>query len=326
LGGFDELSGNKQIKSELSGLLSHNKTSHAYIIEGPTGSGKKILSRLIAKSLMCRGSNKPCGLCSHCKKIENNIHPDLKILSPNEKNTISVDIIKELCRDMYIRPNEGEYKIYIIENAQDMTRQAQNALLKVFEEPPEYGVIILTVTNSKALLLTILSRGLLFSMCPLSKDEIFDILNKKYGGKGNSDEKLELAALLGGGFIGRTEKLLKDESFDAAIEFRRKFFGAIQKKDKTAFLALHTALDNKRPEYAIIIDIIGITLREIISFLSNEKKTYSPLVSEMSKFLNTKQAVSLYRILCELYRCGEKNVNFGLASYTALLHCWEEIN
>lgn len=166
-------------------ILSNNKIQHAILFFGDEDNCFNAAISL-AKSLLCKNKNiKPCNNCSICNKIKKNIHPDVKIISSDKtKNSFHVEKIRELKSDAYTTPTESEYKIYILKNAQAMTLQAQNAILKLLEEPPKNVIFILTSENKQELLPTVISRCVCFdigSCYNLEKEKIKDIATKLLG-------------------------------------------------------------------------------------------------------------------------------------------------
>lgn len=145
----------------LSGYLKAGRLSHAILIEG--GDALKH-AKALAKTVLCSGEARPCGACRDCVKVEKDIHPDLLYFSGGDRQrSFHVDAVREIRKEAYLRPNEAEAKVFILENAQNMTVQAQNALLKIIEEPPQGITFILTCDNKAALLDTVLSRVSSFS-------------------------------------------------------------------------------------------------------------------------------------------------------------------
>ena len=157
--------GNEKVIDRLSKLMESGRFPHALIIEGEEGIGKKTLAKDIACALVCRGNDKPCGECAQCKKAIGAIHPDISEYIPaGTANSFHVDTVRNIINDAYVQPNEADYKIYILANAHCMNQNAQNALLKILEEPPKYVVFILTTNSKSALLSTVLSRSVCVSL------------------------------------------------------------------------------------------------------------------------------------------------------------------
>ena len=156
---FSELSGNETLKKRLAVSFQKGTWSHCYLICGPQGSGKRTLAKIMAGALQCQVADAPCGHCSACRKIRAGIHPDVIVVDDAEKKTVSVELVRQLQADAFVHPNEGKRKIYVIPRAQDMTESAQNALLKIIEEPPSYAVFLLLTDNAEKLLPTVRSRS-----------------------------------------------------------------------------------------------------------------------------------------------------------------------
>lgn len=158
---FPGLRGNKELKDTLGADIRSGKAAHAYILSGPTGSGKHTATRQICAAIACtdRNGDLPCGKCSQCHKILTDISADVRFIRREDRATIGVEQIRTVKEELYITPNDGDCKFYIIEDAQTMTPQAQNALLLSLEEPPEFVTFLLLATDPAALLETIRSRA-----------------------------------------------------------------------------------------------------------------------------------------------------------------------
>ena len=154
------LAGNQRIKDQLSQQERERGLSHAYILSGPAGSGRHVLARQLAAAMLCTGTGeRPCGRCVPCQKAAKGIHPDLLVIAgPEEGKPITVDQVRALRADAYIRPNEGERKVYLLEDADQMNPSAQNAMLKLLEEGPAYAAFLLLAENGGGLLQTVRSR------------------------------------------------------------------------------------------------------------------------------------------------------------------------
>ena len=179
---FQDIIGQEQITGHLQSAIRMGKVSHAYIIQGEAGSGKKMLAGIFATTLQCEeGGIEPCGHCQSCKQAVSGNHPDIRRVT-HEKATIGVDDIRlQLNNDIMVKPYSRPYKVYIIDEAEKMTEQAQNAMLKTIEEPPEYAIILLLTVNAKLLLPTILSRCILLNVRPVARQAITRLLTEQYG-------------------------------------------------------------------------------------------------------------------------------------------------
>ncbi len=215
---FPDLLGNSTIKQNLAVDAAQGKSAHAYIIEGSEGSGKHLLARLVAASAVCANRDShvhplPCGTCPTCHRILNNLSADVTYVTLNGKASIGVEAIRNLKQNLYVTPNDGEKKFYVIENAELMTVQAQNSLLLSLEEPPEYVMFFLLTTHSSGLLETIRSRAPTVRMESFSPKTVLQHL--KSGRfpetKGVSEDRLTEAAYLSDGAIGQALTLLSEK-------------------------------------------------------------------------------------------------------------------
>ena len=193
--GFGELLGNERLKENLSGSLRRDRVSHFYLIAGPSGSGKRTLARMLAAGLLCEGADKPCRTCPACRKVFAGTHPDFITVDDPEKKTVPVDLIRQARSDIYIRPNEGKRKIYLFPRAQDMGVPGQNALLKILEEPPPYGVFLLLTDNPEKLL-------------PLPETILLRQLEREFPNV--EPEAIRAACNRGGGYLGQAKELLEN--------------------------------------------------------------------------------------------------------------------
>lgn len=166
---FHDIIGHEQIKEHLQKAIESHKVSHAYILTGEAGMGRKSLANAFALTLLCeKGKSEPCMECHACRQVLSGSHPDLIYVTHEKPNSIGVDDIREQINDtIMVRPYSSYYKIYIVDEAEKMTQQAQNALLKTIEEPPSYAIILLLTTNQEAFLPTILSRCVQMKLKPL---------------------------------------------------------------------------------------------------------------------------------------------------------------
>ena len=202
---FDTLLGNEQLKENLSRSLKNGHISHFYLISGPEGSGKHTLARLLAAAILCRESDKPCLSCLPCRKVMEGNHPDFIMVEDPEHKNVAVKIVRDYRDDMFIRPNEAEHKIYLF--PQELGIEGQNALLKILEEPPSYGVFILLTDNPEKLLPTVRSRCTELSLRPLSDSVLRSALKKEFPDAEDAD--VDAAVFRSGGFLGQAMQLLQ---------------------------------------------------------------------------------------------------------------------
>lgn len=206
---FQDIRGHEDIKNYFKKAITVNKISHSYIFEGPKGVGKKMLAVALAKFLLCQGKDKPCGECKACTLVEAGTHPDI-IKVEKDTRTTKIDTIREqVVKNMDIKPYQGPYKIIIVTEADTVTIEGQNAMLKTIEEPPSYGIVILITENLAKLLPTIKSRCIQLRFNPLNQSKIMGYL----GEHSISETQKEIYAQFAEGSIGTAKKLIEDEDF-----------------------------------------------------------------------------------------------------------------
>ncbi len=200
--------------------------SHAYIVDGESGIGKLDFALYCAKAMLCEGINKPCGYCRHCVKISNGDHPDIHIFG--QTKAASVDEVREIIRRATLKPNDSEKQIFIICNAGKLGESAQNALLKLFEEPPATVVIFLLTESRSSLLPTVLSRGQRMHLDGMREQEIREALCEK--NRNISVRELEEAVSLSNGNLGKAMKYLSKESVNLRAKAEAMLTNALLKR------------------------------------------------------------------------------------------------
>lgn len=204
--GFESLLGNARLKENLAAGAGKGKTAHSYLISGPAGSGKKTLARLLAAAILCEGEHKPCLSCSHCRKVMADTHPDLITVTDPKHTKITVGQVRDIREDMFVRPNEGSKKIYIF--AQDIRDEGLNALLKVLEEPPVYGVFMLLTEHPEQILTTVRSRCTELQLQALPESILRQALQEEFPTA--DPQTLEAAIFRSGGYLGQAKTYLND--------------------------------------------------------------------------------------------------------------------
>ena len=203
---FETLLGNDRLKKNLTESLARGHISHFYLISGPKGSGKHTLANLLAEAILCEGSRKPCGNCSHCRKMRSRNHPDFITVEDPEHKNVAVKIVRQIRDDMFVRPNEAAYKIYLF--PQELGIEGQNALLKILEEPPAYGVFILLTDNPDKLLPTVRSRCTELKLQALEGKTIRNRLRLDFPKA--TEEDIAAAVFRSGNFLGQARELLEN--------------------------------------------------------------------------------------------------------------------
>lgn len=211
---LSNFAGNSRLKQRLAPRLSAG-LGHAYILSGPKGSGRHTLAAILARAMVCSGSGtRPCGRCPGCKKAEAGIHPDIITVSLEDGHReILVDQIRQMRADAFIRPNEAARKVYIIEEADSLNENAQNAMLKLLEEGPSYAAFILLVENPGSLLTTVRSRCEELPLGPVSVPEAERWLASHFPQQ--TPEQCRQAALECQGILGRAVDILNGDRKDS---------------------------------------------------------------------------------------------------------------
>ncbi|SDB01645.1 ATP-binding protein [Eubacterium oxidoreducens] len=214
---FSKIIGHEKIKEHMTNAAAAGKVSHAYILSGEDKSGKMMLAEAFAQTLQCeQGGAKPCNECHSCKQAISHNQPDIIYVEHEKPNTISVeDIRQQVNADVVVRPYSSKYKIYIIDEAEKMNTQAQNALLKTIEEPPEYVIILLLTTNAELFLPTILSRCVTLNLHPVDAKLLRSFLMQNYE---IPDYQADICVAFAQGNVGKAIDLACSSEFNELKE------------------------------------------------------------------------------------------------------------
>lgn len=259
---FEGIVGQEKIIENLRRTLSTDQLGHAYLFEGMEGLGQIEIVRELATSIVCTSSvNKPCGVCNSCIKAKSSNHPDIKIIE--NEGTIKVEEIRELIKDIQLKPYEGTRKVYIVFNADKMNMQAQNALLKTLEEPPHYATLILLTSKNDSLLSTIVSRCQVLKLRPVSLDKIESYLVNE---KGVGIEKAQTLAAFSGGIVGSAVELLDNPTFNEKREGVIKLCGELFSLKLLNTLNQISFFEEQKSGIEEIFDIMISWYRDLLVF------------------------------------------------------------
>lgn len=246
------LAGNRRLKEQLSFQEEGRGLSHAYILCGPRGSGRHTLAGLLSAALVCSApeGRRPCGTCPHCKKAAAGIHPDIAVIAgPGEGKPITVDQIRSVRADAYVRPNEAERKVYILEGAEQLNPSAQNAMLKLLEDGPAYAAFLLLADNGGGLLQTVRSRCEQLDLTPLTPAECMAQLKKMFPVK--PEQELEQAALDCQGILGRAAERLRGTDSAGTEQTARELAQALEMGNEWQLFQAAMALEKVQKEEVI---------------------------------------------------------------------------
>ena len=270
MGSFKDVVGHKDILKYISSAVENNRVSHAYILNGERGSGKKMLANLFAMTLLCEtGDNEPCGKCHSCKQAESGNHPEIIRVTHEKPNSISVDDIRtQVNNTVDIKPYQGPYKVYIIPQADMMTPQAQNAILKTIEEPPSYAVFLLLTENAETLLPTINSRCVMLKL-----RNIKDTLIKKYLMENLEipDYKADMCTAFAQGNMGRAIMLANSDHFNEIREEAVQLLKHISEMELNEIVAAVKNISVYKLEITDYLDIIMIWYRDVLLYKATKE-------------------------------------------------------
>lgn len=326
MSGFKDVVGHKNIIKYIENAVMADAVSHAYILNGERGSGKKLLANLFAMSLQCQDrqeDGEACGKCQSCRQALSGNQPDIIRVSHEKPNTISVDDIRvQINNDIVIRPYSSRYKIYIIPDADLMTVQAQNALLKTIEEPPEYAVIMLLTENAETLLPTIRSRCVMMKL-----RNIKDQLVRKYLMEQMEipDYKADVCVAFAQGNMGKAIMLATSEHFN---EIKEEAVHLLRNIDEMSVSELMDAVKRcmtYKLEIGDYLDIIAIWYRDVLIYKAT-KNVDRVVFSDQLRYIKARASKSSYEGIENILDALEKakarikaNVNFELTMELLLL-------
>ncbi len=315
---FEGFYGNERAKDYIKSAFARGSFPHSLLIAGDMGIGKMTLARIIAKALVCENADKPCNTCNSCMKAERNIHPDITVLG-REGSSIGVDHIRDLKKDALLRPNDADRKVYIINNAGAMTHDAQDAFLKILEEPPLFTFFILLCYNYSDLLPTIVSRTAKITLSPLDEQDMMKVIREKLP-ELSQDEASELIRTSGGicSFLSGNEN---SEARDFAMHIAEAL---IQKSELSIFKAFSAIEKSGRDMLVSVLDELTVVLRDAIVISVNSG---SRLLSSMPTHISQKLSVLLSPAICDSLidhissAKAEALRNVGVAHITGSLTC-----
>ncbi len=260
----------EEIAENLIKNVRSGTSPHAYIFEGEKGVGHFEAARLFAAASVCERSDAaPCTQCNSCIMAKAETHPDISIISPQkDKKNITVDQIRELVKDAYTKPYESGKKVYIIAYGDDMNEQAQNAFLKVLEEPPEYAVFVILAENHETLLLTIRSRCTLLRFSPVSQAKVKEYIKRHFP---KETENIEFLARYSGGVCGNVEKIVVRENF---IPLRAAAFEKLEdllSDDEILAYSVADFLEGNKDDADLVLTFWQDFIRDIMLIQSDAK-------------------------------------------------------
>lgn len=309
------LIGNQTLWNSLLSAIQNKRVAGCYIIEGADGTGKLTVARLAAAALCCTSpcaDASPCLSCHSCQNILRGSYIDVTELRPEEEGKrISVEQVREMLQFTHVTSTEGDWRIFIIDDSQNMKKESQNALLKSIEEPGNKTVFFLLTNDKTKLLPTVRSRAVILRTTPLSDEEMKAAL----ASEGLDDTRLKEIILLSAGSLGKAKELLQNET---SIEFRKlvlDYFNAIMNgAGFTKLSLLIPPASTNRKDLALILPMVKSALRDLIccraeGIATPHFFTDTKFLLDLSSIISLKEAAKLFDLCDDLLRSTEQNVN-----------------
>lgn len=322
--GFSDVLGHEQTILHMKHAIEMDKVSHAYIISGEKGSGKKLLADLFAQTLQCeRKGTEPCMECQSCKQALSLNQPDIIRVIHEKPNTISVeDIRTQINGDIMIRPYSSPYKIYIVDEAEKLSVQAQNALLKTIEEPPVYAVLLLLTTNAGMLLQTIRSRCVILELKPVSSPMVKNYLMEQLE---VPEYHADICTAFAQGNVGKAKRLALSDSFSEMLEHALHLVKYIHDMEVVDMISDLKRINMYKMEINDYLDLLTVWYRDVLMFKAT-RDADSLIFSHELISIREKAQKSSYEGLECIIKSLEKakirlnaNVNFDMALELLLL-------
>lgn len=308
-----KLYGNEHALAALEAMCTSGRLPHSFLIYGEQGTGKKTLAWYLAARLLCEGAQKPCGSCKPCHNLEHRQHPDV-METPHSGKTggFSVESIRRVCADAYKTPNNGMRKLYLFTDADHMTVQAQNALLKLVEEPPDFTYFVFTAQSRHAFLETILSRVSAIGTSPCTDAQCTQALLSA----GHTPEEAARAVSVFHGNIGRCLAYLTDPGLQETVALTKKLADSIMNRDEYALLAALTACSTDKSRLMTALELLDRQLRDALCLRSGGGACigcYPEGAAQFAQRITLAQGEQLHSALLRTVQDLEGNVSPALA-------------
>lgn len=310
---FEEIIGQKLPKKILSNAIKSGKVNHAYIFYGNSGIGKMTVAKKFSQYLICKNGN-ACMSCTPCKQFLANTVDDFKIIDLYEnKNEILVDQIREIVNDVYIRPHIFDKKICIVNNADKMNLNAQNAFLKVLEEPPDYAVFILIASSLSGILPTIKSRSCEVRFSELTSEELKEIFLSVYKTVLPDD----IAAISDGSIKTALGLINSDETSILMKNTANAFLNFLKSGSEADMLRIYKIISSNETQKEMLLKIMYTVLTDcFVSQIGADKELIK--ISDCNGIkISDDNIRNLFLILNELSKRIKTNAGYGLTVLSA---------
>ncbi|MGV8154360.1 MAG: ATP-binding protein [Alkaliphilus sp.] len=324
---FKNVVGQGEIVSCLEKALIERKTTHAFMIVGVEGLGKKKLAFEVAKGITCESEvDKPCYECKSCLKAAGDTNTN--IVRIEEEKTIKIETIRDIQEKIRIKTFDGATRVYIVHDAEKMTVQAQNALLKTLEDPPEKAVIIMTTINENKLLPTIVSRCQLIKLKLIKTEEIQKHLIKR---KNISYEQSKAISALANGVVGKAIKILEDESYMRRREEVFKIIGKIRTASVFEVLSSAEFFNEEKENISEILDMLLTWYRDLLIYKETKQLDYIINCDRIEEIILQSNKIEFNSIGDIIFTIEEtraninSNANYQLSLEVMLLNIQEDL-
>ncbi len=300
---FSEIKGN--VSEHLREEMNSSRVVHAYLFTGAKGTGKRTMLRICAQTLLCTEKDKPCGMCASCIRFENGTHPDVITLTADEgKKTISVQNVRDLIDKLSVKPYESTRHVVIVPQAEQLTTEAQNALLKTLETPPGSDVFLMATSMLRQILPTIISRSRVIRFGALNEDEAVAALQEK----GIETERAKLLSRLSQGCIG---KALEINQSAAWWELRDKVYKAVEQlRDVRDIAPACSILNDYKSDSGDILDMLELLARDMMVVQTTDSFSGNIIQTDKTDFISrqTTSGMELLKSVIEARKMLNSNV------------------
>ncbi len=332
MAGFSKIIGQDKLVEHFQNAIKMNKISHAYILNGESGMGKKMLAKAFAMTVQCeKKGTEPCMECHSCKQFLSGNNPDIRWVTHEKPASISVeDIRTQLNNDIVIRPYEYSHKVYIIDEAEKMTVASQNALLKTIEEPPSYAIILLLTANKEMLLETILSRCVVMEMRPVENERIVRYLKEE---EMIVEYRAREAVAFAGGNIGKAKEMCASDDF---FEFKEDVLRLAKGIDKMLVADMNEHIKIIAKEYkekiGIYLNLLEFWYRDVLIYkvdANSRNMMYQKeekAIREQAQKLSYKAIDKIFKKIEDVRGQLKSNVNFEIVLEMLFVTIRDEIH
>jgi len=314
-GNMKKIYGNQKLVRTLENMSDSGKTAHSVLFFGEKGTGKKTIAEYYIHLLMCKNkiNGKPCFNCKACHNISDGIHPDVITAEKSGKlGGYSVDTIRKICSDVFIRPNNSDKKIYIFKDCMNMDERSQNTLLKIIEEPPEYAYFIFTAESKSRFLPTIISRCVSFGVSPCSEEECRTALSESGINQTDIDNAVECFH----GNIGMCLNFIQDENLRELVEITRLITNSIIKKDEYFLACSLNKTGKERDNICFVLTMLDRIIGDSATLKYNKNILLSGCYPEgsqkLSDIITFSSGNKIHELIEKAWKAVNANVNTSL--------------